>query len=554
MVKQQLTKIIKDALENQYEAVDFSDINIVFQVPKDAINGDLSTNLAMQLVKRLNQKPQEIAACIIARIKKNDLLEDVQIAGAGFLNFYLKKTDIFSQLDEMIKQGAAFAQKDQTGKAVNIEYVSVNPTGDLHIGHARGAVYGDVLAAILAKAGNDVTKEYYINDAGSQIAKLGKSVYARYCQALGEDVEMIEDGYHGNDIKVIAQKMVVEHAAKIANLTEKQRAIFIAEYALVEELRKIKEDLGLLTIEHDVWFSERTLYENQAIIAILERLKQRGMTYELEGAVWLKSTEFGDDKDRVLVKSDGSYTYLTPDIAYHADKIERLGRENRQLIDILGGDHHGYVARMKAALQTLGYGPDILAVELIQMVRFIQDGVEVKMSKRTGNSITMRELIEEVGADAVRYFFSMRSCNTPLDFNMTLAKEQSSNNPVYYVQYAHARICSIIANAQEHISIDSFVYDNTYDLLIHPKEQELAKKLNQYSDVIDNAARRLEPFKLTYYVQELAAEFHGFYNAVKVIDPTNLPLSEQRLKLLLATRAILKSAFAIIGIDAPDKM
>ena len=334
------------------------------------------------------------------------------------------------------------------------------------------------------------------------------------------------------------------------------RLQFISDYALKAELVKIQEDLAEIAIHHDVWFSERTLYASGAIDKVLNRLKERAMVYESEGALWLKSTLYGDDKDRVLIKTDGSYTYLTPDIAYHVDKIERLNSENRGLIDILGGDHHGYVARMKAALQTLGYPEDILRVSLIQMVSFMQDGKEVKMSKRTGNLITMRELVEEVGADAVRYYFSMRNCDTPLDFDMDLAKEESNNNPVYYAQYAHARICSILRNLEESLNIDisTFEYTNDYGLLTEEKERELANKLNQYTDVLELAANRLEPFKITNYIQELAATFHGFYNAVRVIDSENFERTIQRTKLLLATRAVLQSAFAIIGISAPEVM
>lgn len=554
MVQEQLTEIIKLALADEYKDESFDDISIVFQVPKDHKNGDLSTNIAMQLTKKLQKRPQEIATVIIEKIKENDLLEDIQVAGAGFLNFYLKKADIFSQLDTMIQMGKEYGQLEETGQNINIEFVSVNPTGDLHVGHARGAVYGDVLASILSKAGHTVTKEYYVNDAGNQITKLGKSAEIRYRQLLGEDIPMLEDGYHAEDIIEIAKRLVSDHQSEIEKLSDAERLTYFSEYTLKAELEKIEEDLGLLNIKHDVWFSERELYRTNAIKAILEKLKERDMSYELDGATWLKSTVFGDDKDRVLVKSDGSYTYLTPDIAYHANKIERLANEPKQLIDVLGGDHHGYVARMKAALQTLGYRKDILDVELIQMVRFVQDGVEVKMSKRTGNSITMRELVEEVGVDVVRYFFSMRNCDTPLDFDMTLAKEESNNNPVYYVQYAHARICSILRRAQDEILTETPVFDNDYSLLLHEKEHELAKKLNQYANVIENAARRLEPFKLTNYAQELAAEFHGFYNAVKVIDIANMEVSKQRIKLVLATQAILRSAFDVLGISAPEKM
>lgn len=554
-MKDNLTKVILASLETAFPNHEFSDMKIQFQVPKDKQNGDLSTNVAMQLTKKVEKPPYEIANIIKEAVDESDLTSKVEVAGAGFINFYLKKADIFGKLDEMIQLGSGYGQLPTNNKSINLEYVSVNPTGDLHIGHARGAVYGDVIANLLKKTGYTLTKEYYINDAGSQIAKLGMSVDVRYRQLLGEEIPMIEDGYHAQDIIDIAQMLIDEKRTEIANFTdEKARLAFIADFALAKELEQIKNDLERIKIHHDVWFSERTLYQHDEINKILTELKSRSMVYQQDGALWLKSTLYGDDKDRVLIKSDGTYTYLTPDIAYHVNKITRLSGNETGLIDILGGDHHGYVARMKAALQTLGYPADMLRVRLIQMVRFMQDGKEVKMSKRTGNLITMRELIDEVGVDAVRYYFSMRNCDTPLDFDMNLAKEESNNNPVYYAQYAHARICSILRNLDEQIDISTIELNNKYDLLTEAKEHELANKLNQYQDILLLAANRLEPFKITNYIQELAATFHGFYNAVRVIDAEHAEVTLQRTKLLLATKAVLQSAFAIIGITAPETM
>jgi len=553
-MKEKLGIVILESLKQAFPAFDETTA-IHFQVPKDKTKGDLSTNIAMQLTKHLGQRPQEIATIIKTAIETAGLVEKVEIAGAGFINFFFFKEEIFAKLDEMIQQGVTYGQQPANNQSINLEYVSVNPTGDLHIGHARGAVYGDVIANILKKTGYQLTKEYYINDAGSQITKLGLSTEVRYRQLLGEDIPMIDDGYHAHDIIDIAQELVDHHQTEITALTTpEERLQFFSDFALTKELTKIKHDLSRLDIAHDIWFSERTLYQNDEITKVLDRLRTRGMVYEEEGALWLKSTLYGDDKDRVLIKSDGSYTYLTPDIAYHVNKIERLVTKDKGLIDILGADHHGYVARMKAALQTLGYPEDILRVKLIQMVRFMQDGKEVKMSKRTGNLITMRELIDEVGEDAVRYYFSMRNSDTPLDFDMDLAKEESNNNPVYYAQYAHARICSILRNVNEVLDVEAFAYNNDYTLLTHEKEHELANKLNQYSDMLQTAAQRLEPFKVTNYIQELAATFHAFYNAVHVVDADNIALTEQRTKLLLATKAVLQSAFAIIGIKALETM
>lgn len=555
-MKNKLTEAIQEILVQLFPDNSLENIDIEFQVPKGKDNGDLSTNIAMKLAGQLKKNPREIAVNLQEGIETKELVDKIEVAGPGFLNFFLKKEDVFSQLDTMIKEDVAYGQNAKQDEAINVEYVSVNPTGDLHIGHARGAVYGDVMANLLEKAGYDVTREYYINDAGNQIDKLGTSTDVRYRQLLGEDIPMPEDGYHAEDIKRIAQQYVDEYQDKIAAMSSDDRKSFFKDETLKRELEQIATDLDSVGIEHDVWFSERTLYADNKIVGILDELKERGMTYEDEGAIWLKSTMYGDDKDRVLVKTDGSYTYLTPDIAYHNDKLNRLENSNKKLIDVLGGDHHGYVARMKAALQTLGYPEDILTVCLIQMVRFIKDGEEVKMSKRTGNAISMRELVEEVGEDAMRYFFSARSCDTPLDFDMDLAVETSSNNPVYYLHYAHARICSTIARAEKElfVKIDELSYNNDYSLLVLEEEHELAIKLNQFTDIVLNAAQRLEPFKITNYLQELTAAYHKAYRVSRVLGAESKELSMQRLKLMLATRAVLRSGFAIIGISAPESM
>jgi len=562
-MKEKLSELILQSLQEAFPELNDT-VSVSFQVPKDKSNGDLSTNVAMQLAKKLRKNPKELAQVIADNIAAANIVERVEVAGAGFVNVFLFKEDIFSKLDTMIEQAGAYGQFAKTGKKINLEYVSVNPTGDLHIGHARGAVYGDVIGNLLQKTGYEVTKEYYINDAGNQITKLGESVDARLRQLQGEDVAMPEDGYHADDIRDIAQALLDGEQTQLATLTDdKERLAFLSDFALDYELAKIKKDLSLLNIEHDVWFSERTLYQDGSIDEVLTRLKARDMVYEEDEALWLKSTTYGDDKDRVLIKSDGSYTYLTPDIAYHVNKLDRLGanvankdeRSNEVgLIDVLGGDHHGYVARMKAALQALGYAEDILRAKLIQMVGFIKDGQEVKMSKRSGNLITMRELVAEVGADAVRYYFTMRSCDTPLDFDMTLAKEESSNNPVYYAQYAYARIASILRNAETTLKTEDFVLNGDYSLLTHEKERDLANKLNQYEDMLVGASAKLEPFKVTNYIQELAGTFHAFYNAVHVIDAENVALTEQRVKLLLATKSVLRSSFALVGIRALETM
>ena len=435
------------------------------------------------------------------------------------------------------------------GKKIQVEFVSANPTGDLHLGHARGAAVGDSLCNILAKAGFDVEREYYINDAGNQINNLTTSLEARYYQALGLDKEMPEDGYHGQDIVGFGQDLANEYGDKYVHVSESERLAFLREYGLKKELGKLQADLKEFRVEFDNWFSETSLYETGKVVETLDKLREKGETYEQDGATWFRSTTYGDDKDRVLIKKDGSYTYLTPDIAYHQDKMDR-GFD--KLINIWGADHHGYIPRMKAAMQALGYAPDQLDVDIIQMVSLYQGGEKVKMSKRTGKAVTLRDLMEEVGIDGTRYFFAMRSADTQLDFDMDLAVSTSNENPVYYVQYAHARVCSMLRQGEE----QGFSYDDNTDLsmLTTEKAYELLKALGDFPAAVAEAAQKQMPHRVTNYVHDLASTLHSFYNAERVIDPENSDATSARLALMKATQITIKNALTLVGVTAPERM
>ena len=509
--------------------------SITIEIPKDKSHGDYSTNLAMQLTKLLKRNPRQIAEAIIEALdKENANIEKVEIAGPGFINLFLAKDAMTSIIKEVLEEKEAYGTTTYgQGTKYNVEFVSANPTGDLHLGHAKGAAVG--------AAGYDVTREYYINDAGNQIHNLALSLYARYKQAFGQDVTMPEDGYHGKDIIDIATKIKEIDGDKYLEMDEGKAIAFFRNKGTEYELQKIKDILNEFRVSFDVWFSETSLYENDRVVPTIEKLKAAGYTYEEEGALWFKSTEF------VLIKSDGSYTYLTPDIAYHLNKLDR-GYE--YLVDLLGADHHGYINRMKAAIQALGYNADQLNIDIIQMVRMMNNGEPVKMSKRTGNAVTIKDLIEEIGVDATRYFFVSKAANTPFDFDIGLAKSKSNENPVYYAQYAHARMCSIKAQAAK-ANID---YSDKYDLLVNPKEIELVKHINEFRNVIIDSAINRTPHKITNYVQRLAQLFHSFYNECYVIDEDNLELSGQRLALVEATRITMANALNLIGVSAPEKM
>ncbi len=527
-----------------------AELTIHLETPKDKSNGDFATNLAMQLTKVAKKPPRAIAEAIVENLDTAGTdIEKVEIAGPGFINITVRKDFLAGVVKATFEQGENYGRSNAgNGEKVQVEFVSANPTGDLHLGHARGASVGDSLCNVMDFAGYDVSREYYINDAGNQINNLAYSLEARYKQALGMDAEMPEDGYHGADIIEIAAALVKEYDAGILEKSDEERFAFFREHGLRLELAKLQKDLQNFRVEFDVWYSETSLYKNGKIDVALDKLRANGHVFEEEGATWFRSTTFGDDKDRVLIKNDGSFTYLTPDIAYHEDKLRR-GFD--KLINIWGADHHGYIPRMKAAIEALGYDRDTLEVEVIQMVQLYKNGEKFKMSKRTGNAVTMRELVEEVGLDAVRYFFVKTAGDSHMDFDLDLAVSQSNENPVYYAQYAHARINSILRSASEQ-GLEASL--ENLELLTAEKEEDVLKKVGAFPQIVAEAAKHRTPHRIANYIQDLAAVFHSFYNAEKVINADNKELTQARLALITAVKTTLANALKLIGVSAPEKM
>ena len=533
---------VKQAFDLDWESGD-----VVIEIPKEKIHGDYSTNAAMRLTKQLRQNPRMIAQQLIDHLDlKQGSIAKCEIAGPGFINFFMESASLASVIGVVLQENENYGRSDAgQGLKVDVEYVSANPTGDLHPGHARGAAMGDSVTRLMKFAGYDVTREYYVNDAGNQIRNMALSLQARYLQACGMEAEVPEDGYHGPDLIKIAQDLKQEYGEELAHKDKAETYSFFRQYGLQAELAKLKADLAAFGVEFDVWTSEQSIYDRGMVDKALNTLKAQGMTYESEGALWLRTTDFGDDKDRVLVKSDGSYTYLTPDIAYHVDKFDR-GYD--KLIDFFGADHHGYIARLKAAVQSLGKNKDDLEVDIIQMARQVKDGEEFKMSKRTGKAVALKDLVEEAGVDAVRYFFVSRAADTHMDFDIDMAKKQTNENPVYYAQYAHARMCSILRSGADIALADH------YELITHEKELDLLKHINEFASTVADAAKTRQPHKMCNYITRLAQLFHTFYADCKVLDRTNLELSAQRLALVKASEITLRNALTLIGVSAPEKM
>ena len=514
--------------------------DIVIEKSKDETHGDYATNVAMKFSRLFAKAPRDVAAMLIEKINR-DGIDKIEIAGPGFINFFMKHDSLQAFVNKIISEDENYGRSPRKNFKVNVEFVSANPTGILHVGTARGAAIGDSISRILDFAGYDVTKEYYINDAGSQITNLALSIQARYKELFGIQAEIPEDGYAGHDIVEIAETIkneIGDEALKMADPIP-----FFKEKGVKIELDRIVKDLELFRVKHDVFSSEKAIRADNAIEKELDFLSK--YTYKQDDALYLKTSDFIDDKDRVIQKSNGDYTYFLPDICYHVNK---LSRGFDALIDVLGADHHGYINRMKSALMMHGYPQDILHVELIQMVRFLKDGQEYKASKRRGDAITLRDVCEEVGVDAMRYFFAMRAPSSHLDFDMDLAKEQSSNNPVYYAQYAHARLCSILEQGKD------IVIDNSAKLLSQPSEMALLKHLADFANLVNDAAKDKAPYKVTNYIHTLAELVHAFYNECRVIDQNNLELSGSRLALVKASKIVLKNALALIGVSAPIHM
>jgi arginyl-tRNA synthetase len=514
--------------------------DIVIEHSKDTAHGDYATNAAMKNCRLLGKAPRDVANALIEKLDMNGI-DHVEIAGPGFINFFMKNDSLQPIVKKILNEKDNYGKLAKNGQKINVEFVSANPTGILHVGTARGAAVGDSLARLLEASGYEVTREYYINDAGNQITHLGESIQARYMNLFGIEKEIPEDGYNGQDIHDIARKLKEEYGDSLLN---KENALeFFKEKGMKIELDRIIEDLALFRVKHDVFSSEKVIRSNGAVEKELDYLKK--YTYNEDGALLLKTTEFLDDKDRVIVKSNGDYTYFLPDIVYHVNK---MSRGFNQLIDVLGADHHGYINRMKSALMMHGYSADVLDIALVQMVRFLKNGVEYKASKRSGDAITLRDVCEEVGVDAMRYFFAMRAPSSHLDFDMDLAKEQSSNNPVYYAQYAHARLCSIIEQGKD------IAIDEDAKLLEKPSEMALLKHLASFSNVIVDAAKERAPYKITNYIHDLAKLVHGFYTECRVIDRDNIDLSSSRLALCLASKIVMRNALDLIGVSAPERM
>ena len=540
-IKLCLKQIIEDTLKDLNIEFDYE--KIVIEKPKTETNGDLSTNIAMQLTKVLNDNPRNIAEKLVSKIKENKEIDKVEIAGPGFINIYLKDEYLISGVKNVIDENEEYGKNNiGNNKKINIEFVSANPTGILHLGTARGAAYGANLANILSFSSYDVTKEYYINDAGNQINNLGISLKERYKGICGLEENMPEDGYYGNEIIDIAKE--IYNSFKDEKLDSDLE--YFKEYAVSYLLDIIKQDLSNFDVTFNVWTSEKAIRRKGRIEESLKILEENGLVYENEGAKWLKTTVYGDDKDRVLVKTDGSYTYLVPDIAYHLDKFDRGFDE---LVDVFGADHHSYVSRLKASIEALGYDKDKLEVRLLQMVRLLKSGETVKMSKRTGGNITISELVEEIGKDAARYFFASRSLDGQMDLDIDLAVKKSSDNPFFYVGYAHARICSILNEAKNNgIDLNTDIKD-----IFDNDTKQLLLKVYEFVDVVKASAMKKEPHLITNYVYDLAAMLHNYYGKHRILtDDVNV--SSQRLSLIKTVQITINNALKLIGVSAPEKM
>lgn len=539
-LKHMIKEIIYSALKEL--KIDIEEKQIVIEVPKKRENGDFSSNIAMQLTKVLKDNPRSIAEKIKSIVEKNENINKVEIAGPGFINIYLDDSFVFSGIKTVIEKDSNYGKSTiGNNKKINIEFVSANPTGILHLGTARGAAYGSNLANIMSFCGYDVTKEYYVNDGGNQIENLGISLKERYKGLCGMEENMPEDGYYGDEIKEIAKSIYDEY--KDQKLEEDLE--FFKEIAVNHLLSVIKTDLSNFGVTFDVWTSEKSIRSKGRIEESLKILDKKGLIYEKDNATFLKTTVYGDDKDRVLIKTDNTYTYLVPDIAYHLDKFDR-GFD--YLIDVFGADHHSYVSRLKASIEALGYDKDKLEVRLLQMVRLLKAGEIVKMSKRTGGNITISELVDEVGKDSARYFFASRSLDGQMDFDIDLAVKKSNDNPFFYVGYAHARICSILEEAKNK--------DIKMNLEINEMDEDskaLLLKVYEFSDIVEVSSLKKEPHLITNYVYELASLFHNYYGKHRILTDDIL-LSQNRLSLIKTVGITIKNALNLIGVTAPTKM
>ncbi len=553
-MKEKIESLLKQTLEDLiHEGVippcelDIASVSI----PPDKGFGDFASNIAMVLASRAKRPPRQIAGAIKDAMECHaDIIDRIDIAGPGFINFYINPSLWVNILHDTHAKGKTYGTSTfGAGKKVQVEFVSANPTGPLHIGHGRGAAVGDTLARILAAAGFDVEAEYYINDVGNQMNILGLSVLSRYRDLFGQNIPFPATGYKGDYIRDLARRLSEIHGKNLLDEEESAAIQTCRKFASQVILDEIKADLDSFNVHFDHYFSESSLYSNHKVEATLDDLRDKDLSYEEDGALWFRTSSFGDEKDRVLRKQDGSLTYFAPDIAYHKDKIDR---GFRQIIDIWGADHHGYVPRMKAAIEALGADKDCFHALLIQLVSLVRQGKPVQMSTRSGEFVTLKEIIDEVGKDVARYFFLMRRCDSQLIFDLDLAKKKSDENPVYYIQYAHARICSILANAADQ-GLLSDVTQADLSVLATGEDLELIKTIATYPDTVVSCAADLEPHRIAFYLLELATAFHRFYNKNRVISDDGR-LTKARLVLIDAVRQVLSNALALLGIDAPESM
>ncbi|MBO8137803.1 MAG: arginine--tRNA ligase [Desulfotomaculum sp.] len=554
-IQWQLKNKLQQAVEKAVASGELPGLTIpefAIEVPREKEHGDFATNLAMMLAKPARNAPRKLAEIIVNNLDTAGTpVQKVEIAGPGFINFYLQPGWVYRALVEIEEQGDHYGRVDLgKGKKIQVEFVSANPTGLLHMGNARGAALGDSLASILEFAGYEVQREYYINDAGNQIVNFGKSLEARYLQQLGQDVPVPEEGYHGEDLIETVKNFINKYGDKYLTVDAETRREKLVEFALDEKITSIKNDLLDFGVVYDEWFSERSLHESGAVQDTIEELKKKGYIYENEDALWFKAAEFGDEKDEVVVRSNGIPTYFAADIAYHKNKFER-GFDH--VINIWGADHHGHVNRMKGSMEALGYDSSRLEIILMQLVRLLRDGEVVRMSKRTGRFVTLSELVEEVGKDAARYFFVMRSPDSHLEFDLDLAKSQTNENPVFYIQYAHARICSIFRQLEEKGGQKLPAGDADLTVLQDEQELDLIRKLADFPVEIETAANTRAPHRIAKYVHELAGLFHSFYNSHRVIVDDE-KLSQARLVLANATGIVIRNALRLLGVSAPERM
>ena len=556
LAKQQIQDVVQNAIKNCIDKGIFeldSIPDIMIEKPKEKSHGDFATNIAMELTRKLKKNPREIAQSILSSVDlSNTFIEKVEVAGPGFINFFFKKDWLYKVVDVILSEGDDYGKVNiGNSKKVMVEFVSANPTGPMHMGNARGGALGDCLANLLKWAGYNVTKEFYVNDAGNQIEKFGQSLEIRYRQLKGENIELPEDCYHGEDIIERVKEYLDEHGDDLENLSSDERRKKLVNFALKRNISLMKEHLRKYGIEYDVWFHESSLYESREVFETIEDLKSRGYTYEKDGALWFAASKIDESlKDEVLIRANGIPTYFAADIAYHRNKFEKRGFDI--VIDIWGADHHGHVARMKAAMKALGIDPERLIVILMQLVRLVRGKEIVRMSKRTGKAITLIDLIDEIGKDAARFMFNTKSADTHIEIDLDLVTQQTLDNPVFYVQYAHARTCGILrALSEEGIVLDKSRIK--VELLQQEEELELLKKLLELPEEIEIAAKNLDVSRVTKYLLDLASMFHAFYNACRVKNE-NEELMFTRLSLVECVRIVIKNMLRLLGVDAPEKM